>query len=511
MILNFLCCMTTNKQKKVIHCQNMYHTNSTSLNSEVVKKQLNQNNSVVTITSTLDELSNVICLSVKYKEQIRSSNILYSLRQLAQSTNTEIQNKSLEVLAQLTSLHVIKSDLAHPSFLDFLKAIIKNISHKNREEAATLYSKVISSATFSQSQFQEEINTIKGYLSDRNDNIRNAALSSLKSCFQDKKVSYDCFSKHNIQSQLIPLLNHSYAEIKLNTLDILNVFIKNEYLKEYILKNVTLNTLLSLFEDVDCKHSVLEFSHNAILENIITPSSDKNCKLQLCLIESLTDDRDDIRMSALTCLINYSKNSFGYQWRIIGAILPLVADTSDKIRESAISKIKDDFTQDEVKQHFRDSVIINESYGVCHYLADTYVNQGTALIPENNIDKALNLQRVFEIENLYSKLIDLARYYWGKRPYYTDDIVLEKKQELRQELTRWENYLKEPYLVSHHFSLADVCFFPVVAYMFRIGITPQSYPNLKLYYEKCMRRESIQQTWPPHWKDSKGKALLADV
>jgi len=161
---------------------------------------------------------------------------------------------------------------------------------------------------------------------------------------------------------------------------------------------------------------------------------------------------------------------------------------------------------------FKDgAVIINESYGVCHYLADTYASQGTALIPENNIDKALNLQRIFEIEILYSKLIDLARYYWGKRPYFTKDIILEKKQDLRQELARWESYLKDPYLVNNLFSLADVCFFPVVAYMFRIGITPQAYPNLKLYYETCMKRESIKQTWPPHWKNSEGKAFLADV
>ena len=76
---------------------------------------------------------------------------------------------------------------------------------------------------------------------------------------------------------------------------------------------------------------------------------------------------------------------------------------------------------------FKDGpVIINESYGVCQYLADTYVNQGSELIPENIVDKALNLQRIFEIENLYSKLIDLARFHWGKRPYYTKDVVLEK-------------------------------------------------------------------------------------
>jgi glutathione S-transferase len=161
---------------------------------------------------------------------------------------------------------------------------------------------------------------------------------------------------------------------------------------------------------------------------------------------------------------------------------------------------------------FKDgAVIINESYGVCQYLAETYANQGTALIPENNADKALNLQRLHEIENLYSKLVDLARFHWGRRPYYTDDITSEKKEELRVEINRWENYISKTYLINESFSLADVCFFPVIAFMFRLGITSETCPNLKLYYETCMKRESIKQTWPPHWKNSKGKAFLADV
>ena len=358
MRLHFLCCMTADRQNKVVHCQSIYDKNSNKLNMDVLKNQLNQHNSTATLTSTLEELSNVICFSVKLKEQVRNSNLLDSLKLFVQSKNTDIQKKSLEVLVQLVDVNLIKSDLAEPHFLIYLKKIISNTSHKSREEAVILYSKIISQATFSLKQIREEVNDIKKYINDTNPVVCNAALRGLKECLQEKKVPYEYLDKHDLKSQLIPLLDSDFSDIKLNTLDILNIFVKNDYLKECILRSVELNTILNLFQEGDCKQGVLEFSYHGILLDSITPLVDKNCKFQMCLIDSLTDDRDDVRMSALKCLIEYSKNRSGYKWLIIGAILPLAADTSDSIRQLAVSKIQVDFNQDDVKEHFRQSVII---------------------------------------------------------------------------------------------------------------------------------------------------------
>ena len=79
---------------------------------------------------------------------------------------------------------------------------------------------------------------------------------------------------------------------------------------------------------------------------------------------------------------------------------------------------------------FKDgNVIINESIAICQYLANTYKDQGTQLVPNDGILAALNLQRINEIHNLYDKVIDLSRYYWKRRPYYTEEVVSQKKTE----------------------------------------------------------------------------------
>ena len=157
------------------------------------------------------------------------------------------------------------------------------------------------------------------------------------------------------------------------------------------------------------------------------------------------------------------------------------------------------------------TIVINESLAICQYLAETYHDQGTQLIPNEKTERAIMLQRVHEIENIYGKVINLAGYYWKRKPHYTDAIIQQKKEAFYKELQLWESYIQNGHLVGNQFSLADACFYPVVAFMVRLGFAISQLKNLNEFYEINSKRESILNSWPPHWKESKNKTIFSNL
>lgn len=59
----------------------------------------------------------------------------------------------------------------------------------------------------------------------------------------------------------------------------------------------------------------------------------------------------------------------------------------------------------------------------------------------------------------------------------------------------------EAYVAGKNMSMADVAFFPNLAFYVRLGLQlGKSYPNLVKYYDMMLKRPSVEKTWPPHWK-----------
>ena len=61
------------------------------------------------------------------------------------------------------------------------------------------------------------------------------------------------------------------------------------------------------------------------------------------------------------------------------------------------------------------------------------------------------------------------------------------------------------------FSVADIMFFPTLAYQWRMGLKLEKYPRLNAYFEKVKQRPAVQASWPPHWKDGPNQTKLEDV
>ena len=154
--------------------------------------------------------------------------------------------------------------------------------------------------------------------------------------------------------------------------------------------------------------------------------------------------------------------------------------------------------------------LVHESLAAIIYLELQYPNKGIQLLPANAALMALVLQRVHEVNNLYSKCMDIVLYHWKRKPHYTQDVLVEKNKQFVEELLLWEGYCDD-YLVSKTFTLADVSFFPVIAFLERLGLNFDEFPALHAYYNHLVKRPSILSTWPPHWKTDKPRLVLADI
>ncbi|RAP28306.1 hypothetical protein DID76_04625 [Candidatus Marinamargulisbacteria bacterium SCGC AG-414-C22] len=157
-----------------------------------------------------------------------------------------------------------------------------------------------------------------------------------------------------------------------------------------------------------------------------------------------------------------------------------------------------------------EEAVIHESIGICMYLELTYKQQGESLLPNNSIALATVLQRINEVDIIYIKCMDIARYYFGRKAYYSEAIIEKKITAFRAELSRWNNYVSH-YIAGTNFTMADIIFFPVLAFTIRLGLSLDNYENLQVYYDKLRQRESIINNWPPHWKTSKDKTFFKDI
>eukprot|EP00850_Spirogloea_muscicola_P019273 SM000187S03890 [mRNA] locus=s187:201700:203234:+ [translate_table: standard] len=161
-------------------------------------------------------------------------------------------------------------------------------------------------------------------------------------------------------------------------------------------------------------------------------------------------------------------------------------------------------------------VAVNDSGAACQYLEAAYPDQGPKLMPDDIKLQALVLQRLWESTVLGDSMRAAFREWSAikNNPKSQEEPSwLEKKDALADELSIWEKYLEgKEYVAGDSFTLADVFLFPFLASSVRFGLQlEQDYPNLGKYYKNIEQRDSVQRTWPPHWKESPNQDALADL
>ncbi|XP_043920508.1 glutathione S-transferase A-like [Protopterus annectens] len=157
---------------------------------------------------------------------------------------------------------------------------------------------------------------------------------------------------------------------------------------------------------------------------------------------------------------------------------------------------------------FKDgTTVINESLGICLYLENKYKTKGTQLICDDPKEYAAVYQKILESNNIIQRIGDIMQYSRRVPESERTEAGLQRLMEaLSEELKFWEGYVQKMGAGSHiavkNFTMADAVIFPIIAALFRFGVSQDKYPNLAKYYNSVKSRPSIQATWPPHWKEN---------
>jgi glutathione S-transferase len=153
-------------------------------------------------------------------------------------------------------------------------------------------------------------------------------------------------------------------------------------------------------------------------------------------------------------------------------------------------------------------VCMHESLAIMHYLETFYGD--APLLPADGQLRARALTRMQEANNVSSAAGEVVYYVRRTPPENIDANYLQvKRSALTEEMQLWETYLAGTlFLAGGGITLADLSFFPSLAYMLRLGFSLERFPNLLAYFHRMCERKSVLATWPPHWKEVPGLPIL---
>ncbi|KAH7175963.1 Isochorismatase-like protein [Dactylonectria macrodidyma] len=180
-----------------------------------------------------------------------------------------------------------------------------------------------------------------------------------------------------------------------------------------------------------------------------------------------------------------------------------------------------------------DGMVITESMAICQYLETHYPESGDGpLMPDPRGEKKKHthvLEKFFESENAHY-IFDSIEFLFKKDPSGAElEAAREAYENTLNELAFWEDHLAESAFISgHELSLADVAFYPSLAYMVHRGYAFENelprregddagdqgnesqgvgFPRLKEYYERVHALRCAHEACPIKW-ETPGKVNL---
>merc|ERR1712032_1049531 len=103
-----------------------------------------------------------------------------------------------------------------------------------------------------------------------------------------------------------------------------------------------------------------------------------------------------------------------------------------------------------------------------------------SLMPKNRRLRARALMRMNEANNVSAAVGEVVYYLRRTAPSQVNEDYLRVKSEvLYKEIGLWESYLDaSDFLAGDNVSVADISFFPTIAYTVRLGFDLSKFPRL---------------------------------
>ncbi|XP_035688450.1 glutathione S-transferase A-like [Branchiostoma floridae] len=153
-------------------------------------------------------------------------------------------------------------------------------------------------------------------------------------------------------------------------------------------------------------------------------------------------------------------------------------------------------------------LLITESLAICLYVEKAF--ESTSLIPNDVIQQAAVLQHMLQAQTIgvESTSICCVREEEG-----SENVGAADNQKLAKEIDNWEAYLTQgSYITGGDFTMADVVFFPVLAYLVWEGTNLDGkYPKLATYYNMVRERPSVKTSWPAYWGKTSPSGIFKNL
>lgn len=155
-----------------------------------------------------------------------------------------------------------------------------------------------------------------------------------------------------------------------------------------------------------------------------------------------------------------------------------------------------------------------ESLAIITYLESVSDESAVSLLPKNPRLKARALVRMHEANNASAHVGEVVYYLRRTKPEEVNETYLASKRDaMYSEISLWERYFDtgDDFLAGNELSVADVSFFPNLAYIVRLGFDLLKFPRLNGYYLRMCKVPSVKASWPPHWKTTEGAKPLEGI
>jgi len=151
---------------------------------------------------------------------------------------------------------------------------------------------------------------------------------------------------------------------------------------------------------------------------------------------------------------------------------------------------------------------VYESVAIFMYLEKKFPNN--TLLPADLYPKIMT--KTLEVE-YFAGSIPIRALLTFDPKVTTNDQLKEIMKPVVKELEIWEGYYAagNPFLFGKDLTLADIAFFPHLAFLVRQGLDLQRYPKLKAFYDVMAARDTTKKTWPPHYLTTPGKTYLSVI